>query len=78
MLVFDQGINNIEGPLKNLNFTGFKDKAKINMQNTKNCLDALVLLANSEELLKLMKDLNISEVLDKIVTNDIDDIEVQI
>lgn len=46
------------------------------MQNTKNSLDALVLLANSEELLKQMKDQNIEEVLDRIITNDNDEIEV--
>ena len=44
------------------NYTKTRDQ--ISIPNTKNLLDCLVLLANSEELLKEMDKLNIVEALD--------------
>lgn len=61
-----------------MNYDGFKEKEKINLLNTKNILDTLVLLANSEELLKQMEKLNIIEALDKVYSKNLEDIEIQI
>ena len=46
------------------------------MQNTKNILDTIMLLANSEELLKQMDKLNLVEALDSVYSKGIDDIDV--
>ena len=75
-MIDEQGINNLEGILKALNSKLVKTKDNINMQNTKNILDTLMLLANSEELLKQMEKLNLGEALDQVYSKDVDDIEV--
>ncbi|CDW79364.1 duf383 domain containing protein [Stylonychia lemnae] len=51
---------------------------KLFIANTKNLLDTLMLLANSEELLKQMDKLNLVEALDKVYSKNVDDIEVQV
>ena len=44
-----------------------KAEEEIDMQNTATLIDALVLLANSEKLLKRMLDINVDAVLERIV-----------
>jgi hypothetical protein len=78
MLIQEQGIINLEGILKPLASKYTKTKSQVSIPNTKNLLDCLVLLANSEDLLKQMEQLNIGEVLDQVIAGGFDDIEVQI
>ena len=59
-----------------MNSKSLKEKGSISLQNTKTALETLIILANSEELLKQMKALEINEVLDKVFTDNNEDIDV--
>eukprot|EP00347_Sterkiella_histriomuscorum_P020667 403336931 len=78
MLVAEQGIITLNGILKPMASSYTKTRDQVSIPNTKNLLDCLVLLANSEELLKEMEKLNIVEALDQIYNGGLDDIDVQV
>ena len=60
ILAIEQGITDLEGDvLKAINAKETKTRGAVNLDNTKNLLDSLILLANSQNLLKPLGDLQL-------------------
>ena len=78
ILALEQGINTLKDNLAEFNAKETKNKEQISLENTKNLLDTLVLLANSLNLLKQLGELNIDQLLTQIYTGGRENIETQI
>ena len=77
-MAIEQGITTLTGSLAELNAKEAKTKEQINLENTKNLLDTLVLLANSLALLKIIGEFNLDQLLNQIYSGNREDIETQV
>lgn len=78
ILTNEQGLTNLPEEVAAFNSLIKKEESQISLTNTKNILDTLIIMANSDKLLQELSDLKVDIILEKVITKGSDELNTLI